>query len=202
MMKALAEQIADLDAVEIYGRVAAVRGLMVEVAGPIHAMSVGARLTLETGVTRIPCEVVGFAHGHALAMPFAALDGVRRGCPRWSPRPPRVSVRRMARPCGECVWRADRRPGPLPPGLLFIPSAHRRRLRMCAAAWATRSILVCARSIHSSHRSGRRARPRGAGVLAGRLGSSRSRPLGRCRLDVEPALMRRQAAYLTLAIAE
>ena len=33
MMKALAEQIGDLDAVEIYGRVAAVRGLMVEVAG-------------------------------------------------------------------------------------------------------------------------------------------------------------------------
>ena len=79
-MKALAEQIADIDAVEIYGRVAAVRGLMVEVAGPIHAMSVGARLNIEAGQGGIiPCEVVGFAHGHALAMPFAALDGVRRG---------------------------------------------------------------------------------------------------------------------------
>lgn len=81
MMKALAEQISDIDGVEIYGRVVAVRGLMVEVAGPIHAMSVGARLTIETGVGKgIPCEVVGFSHGHALAMPFAALDGVRRGC--------------------------------------------------------------------------------------------------------------------------
>ena len=48
-MKALAEQIAELDAVEIYGRVVGVRGLMVEVAGPIHAMSVGARVTIETG---------------------------------------------------------------------------------------------------------------------------------------------------------
>jgi flagellum-specific ATP synthase len=38
-MKALAEQIADLDSMEIYGRVVSVRGLMVEVAGPIHAMS-------------------------------------------------------------------------------------------------------------------------------------------------------------------
>ena len=46
MMKALAEQIADIDGVEIYGRVVAVRGLMVEVAGPIHTMSVGARLTI------------------------------------------------------------------------------------------------------------------------------------------------------------
>ena len=48
-MKALAEQIVDIDGVEIYGRVVSVRGLMVEVAGPIHAMSVGARLTIETG---------------------------------------------------------------------------------------------------------------------------------------------------------
>jgi flagellum-specific ATP synthase len=81
IMKALAEQIVDIDGVEIYGRVVSVRGLMVEVAGPIHAMSVGARLTIETGAARtIPCEVVGFSGGHALAMPFAALDGVRRGC--------------------------------------------------------------------------------------------------------------------------
>jgi flagellum-specific ATP synthase len=80
-MKALAEQIVDLDSAEIYGRVVGVRGLMVEVAGPIHAMSVGARLSIETGVgAAIPCEVVGFHGGHALAMPFAALDGVRRGC--------------------------------------------------------------------------------------------------------------------------
>jgi flagellum-specific ATP synthase len=79
-MKALAEQIVDIDGVEIYGRVVSVRGLMVEVAGPIHAMSVGARLTIETGAAKIPCEVVGFSGGHALAMPFAALDGVRRGC--------------------------------------------------------------------------------------------------------------------------
>ena len=47
-MKALAEQIAELDEVEIYGRVVSVRGLMVEVAGPIHAMSVGSRVIIET----------------------------------------------------------------------------------------------------------------------------------------------------------
>ena len=48
-MKALAEQIADIDGVNIYGRVVGVRGLMVEIAGPIHAMSVGARIVIETG---------------------------------------------------------------------------------------------------------------------------------------------------------
>ena len=42
-MKALAEQIADLDSMETYGRVVGVRGLMVEVAGPIHARSFGVR---------------------------------------------------------------------------------------------------------------------------------------------------------------
>ena len=33
-MKALAEQIGDIDGVDIYGRVVGVRGSMVEVAGP------------------------------------------------------------------------------------------------------------------------------------------------------------------------
>src|SRR6266702_7429839 len=80
-MKALAEQIAELDEVEVYGRVVGVRGLMVEVAGPIHAMSVGARIMVEVGAGRvIPCEVVGFSGPNALLMPFAALEGVRRGC--------------------------------------------------------------------------------------------------------------------------
>lgn len=55
-MKALAEQIGDIDGVEVYGRVVGVRGLMVEITGPIHAMSVGSRLTLESGGgPGIPC---------------------------------------------------------------------------------------------------------------------------------------------------
>src|ERR1700693_4455008 len=79
-MKALAEQIAELDRAEIYGRVVGVRGLMVEAAGPLHAMSIGARVSVETGDRGIACEVVGFSGPNALLMPFAALDGVRRGC--------------------------------------------------------------------------------------------------------------------------
>src|SRR3982074_2873902 len=80
-MKALAEQTADLDGVNIYGRVVGVRGLMVEIAGPIHAMSVGARIVIETGANRfIPSEVIGFTGNNAVVMPFAGLEGVRRGC--------------------------------------------------------------------------------------------------------------------------
>src|SRR4029450_9387655 len=92
-MKALADQISDLDGIEVYGRVIGVRGLMVEVAGPIHTMSVGARVVIETGqgtgqgtgqetgqAPGIPCEVVGFSGANALLMPFGPLEGVRRGC--------------------------------------------------------------------------------------------------------------------------
>ena len=79
-MRALADQISDIDSMSIYGRVSGVRGLMIEAAGPIHAMSVGARVTVETGARPIPCEVVGFAGDQALLMPFAGLEGVRRGC--------------------------------------------------------------------------------------------------------------------------
>jgi flagellum-specific ATP synthase len=78
-MKALAEQISDIDGVNIYGRVVGVRGLMVEIAGPIHAMSVGARIVVETGTNRfIPCEVIGFTGNNAVVMPFAGLEGVAR----------------------------------------------------------------------------------------------------------------------------
>jgi flagellum-specific ATP synthase len=79
-MKALAEQINELDGIEIYGRVVGVRGLMVEVAGPLHAMSVGARVVIETPGKNIPSEVIGFSGPYALLMPFAPLEGVRRGC--------------------------------------------------------------------------------------------------------------------------
>ena len=96
-MKALAEQIVDIDGVEIYGRVVSVRGLMVEVAGPIHAMSVGARLTIETGAGRsIPCEVVGFSGGHALAMPLPRSMASGAAAGRWSPARPALSVRPSA----------------------------------------------------------------------------------------------------------
>src|ERR1700735_3919358 len=79
-MKVLAEHINESDGIETYGRVVGVRGLMVEVSGPLHAMSVGARVVIETTAKNIPCEVVGFSGSNALLMPFAPLEGVRRGC--------------------------------------------------------------------------------------------------------------------------
>src|ERR1700704_7204881 len=100
-MKALAEQISDIDGVNIYGRVVGVRGLMVEIAGPIHAMSVGARIVVDTGGNRfIPCEVIGFSGSNAVVMPFAGLEGGRRGCRAGianAPRPGRAAAAWLGR---------------------------------------------------------------------------------------------------------
>ena len=121
-MRALLEQIDELDENEVYGRVIGVRGLMVEVAGPLHAMSVGSRVVIETQVrgqaVPIPCEVVGFSGGHALLMPFAPLEGVRRGCKAVCTtvaagvRPSSGWLGRVVNAMGEPI---DGK-GPLPPG--------------------------------------------------------------------------------------
>src|SRR6476646_9563479 len=117
-MKALAEQIGDVDGV---------RGLMVEVAGPIHAMSVGARIVIDTGGNRfIPCEVIGFSGHNAVVMPFAGLEGVRRGCravianASSQVRPSLSWLGRVLNAMGEPI---DGK-GPLPQGPSPIPSRN------------------------------------------------------------------------------
>src|SRR3954453_4988181 len=74
-----------IESLETYGRVVALRGLLVEVAGPVAAMRLGGRLDI-AGAGRcglIPCEIIGFQGDRALAMPFGSLEGVRRGCPAY-----------------------------------------------------------------------------------------------------------------------
>jgi flagellum-specific ATP synthase len=240
-MKALAEQIGDLDAMQIYGRVVGVRGLMIEVAGPIHAMSVGARLNIETAPGRsIACEVVGFSGGHALAMPFAALEGVRRGCravvatAAASVRPSEGWLGRVVNALGEPIDGL----GPLPPGPAPYsfrsspPPAHARRrvgAPLDLGVRALNTFVTCCRGqrmgIFSGSGVGKSvllsmlARNVAADVSVIGLVGERGRevqeflqddlgPAGLARSVVvvstsdEPALMRRQAAYLTLAIAE
>ncbi|WP_281301523.1 MULTISPECIES: flagellar protein export ATPase FliI [unclassified Iodidimonas] len=64
-----------------YGRVVAVRGLLVEVAGAEHSLSVGSRVIIEARDRRlIDCEVIGFGDERSLVMPFTGLDGVGIGC--------------------------------------------------------------------------------------------------------------------------
>jgi flagellum-specific ATP synthase len=240
-MKALAEQISELDGIEVYGRVVGVRGLLVEVAGPIHAMSVGARVVIETGAGPvIPCEVVGFTGADALLMPFAALEGVRRGCRAVvtsvpaAVRPSTGWLGRVVNAMGEPI---DGK-GPLPPGASPAPfrnappPAHARRrvgAPLDLGVRALNTFITCCRGqrigIFSGSGVGKSvllsmlARNVVADVSVIGLVGERGREVqeflqddlgstGLARSVVvvstsdEPALMRRQAAYLTLAIAE
>src|SRR6202046_2713871 len=239
-VKALAEQINELDGIEIYGRVVGVRGLMVEVSGPLHAMSVGARVVIETQAKNIPCEVVGFSGNNALLMPFAPLEGVRRGC-----RALVTSVAGAVRPSSGWLGRVVNALGEPIDGkgpLLFGPSpypfrntpplAHARRrvgAPLDLGVRALNTFMTCCRGqrmgIFSGSGVGKSvllsmlARHVAADVTVIGLIGERGREVqeflqddlgdvGLARSVVvvstsdEPALMRRQAAHVTLAIAE
>jgi len=221
--------------------VVGVRGLMVEVAGPIHAMSVGARLVIETGANRsIPCEVIGFSGNNAVVMPFAGLDGVRRGCKAVianaanQVRPSSAWLGRVVNALGEPI---DGK-GPLPQGPAPMPyrnsppPAHSRKrvgAPLDLGVRAMNTFLTCCRGqrmgIFAGSGVGKSvllsmlARNVDAAVSVIGLIGERGREVqeflqddlgdeGLARSVVvvatsdEPALMRRQAAYLTLAVAE
>src|ERR1700744_4892236 len=240
-MKALAEQITEIDGVNIYGRVVGVRGLMVEVAGPIHAMSVGARIVIETGTDRfIPCEVIGFSGDNAVVMPFGGLDGVRRGCRAVianasnQVRPSQAWLGRVINAMGEPI---DGK-GPLPQGGSPMPfrnsppPAHSRkrvgkpldlgvrslntfltccrgqRMGIFAGSGVGKSVLLSmlARNVNADVSVIGLVGERGREVqefLQDDLGDAGlKRSVVVVSTSDEPALMRRQAAYLTLAIAE
>lgn len=80
-LKSLRTEISRIRPDRRYGRVAAVKGLLVEIAGAEHSLAVGSRVMIEgRGALSVPCEVIGFRDGCALLMPFAALEGVGAGC--------------------------------------------------------------------------------------------------------------------------
>ncbi len=80
-MRPLIAAIEAIDEVEVFGRVKTVRGLLVEIVGPVRELKVGGRVTIETGKsTRLVCEIVGFEDDRALCLPFGSLEGVRMGC--------------------------------------------------------------------------------------------------------------------------
>jgi flagellum-specific ATP synthase len=240
-VKGLAEQVGDIERVNIYGRVVGVRGLMVEIAGPIHAMSVGARILIETGGGRvIPAEVVGFNGDNAVVMPFAGLDGVRRGCravianASSQVRPAASWLGRVLNAMGEPI---DGK-GPLPQGAVPVPfrnsppPAHSRKRvgkPLDLGVRALNTFLTCCRGqrlgIFAGSGVGKSvllsmlARNADADISVIGLVGERGREVqeflqddlgeeGLARSVVvvatsdEPALMRRQAAYLTLAVAE
>ncbi|MBM3554652.1 MAG: flagellum-specific ATP synthase FliI, partial [Alphaproteobacteria bacterium] len=74
-MQGLIGEIDRIPETRYHGRVHAVQGLLVEVAGIERAVSIGSRMVLEArGDKRIPSEVVGFREGRALLMAYGSLD--------------------------------------------------------------------------------------------------------------------------------
>ncbi|GHD60830.1 flagellum-specific ATP synthase [Thalassobaculum fulvum] len=80
LLRHLASDIEKVPEFRLYGRVTAVLGMMVEIGGVERALSIGDRCYVQArGNRMVTCEVVGFRDGRALAMPFAALEGVGIG---------------------------------------------------------------------------------------------------------------------------
>lgn len=240
-MKGLVDNLSEIPDREIFGRVVAVKGLLVEVAGPIGRMAVGGRIDIEgAGQKLIPCEVIGFSGDRALVMPFGTLDGVRRGC-RALVGPPISGVRpsdgwrgRVVNALGEPI---DGK-GPLPLGQKLYPfraappPAHSRnrvgqpldvgvrvmntfitccrgqRLGIFAGSGVGKSVLLAmlARNTQSAVSVIGLIGERGREVqefLQDDLGGEGLRnAIVVVATSDEPALMRRQAAYLTLTLTE
>ncbi|WP_377811531.1 flagellar protein export ATPase FliI (plasmid) [Azospirillum sp. A29] len=224
-----------------YGRVTAVSGLMVEVGGIEKELSVGGRCIVETRDRRqVPCEVVGFRQGRALAMPFGALDGVGLGCralvagdQAWI-FPTDAWLGRVVNALGEPV---DGK-GPLPKGPQGTPirntppNAHSRARvgeKLDLGIRAINAFLTCCRGQHMGIFAGSGvgkssvmsmlARFSAAEVAVIGLIGERGRELQEfitedlgeeglarsvvvCATSDEAPLMRKQAAYMTLAVAE
>ena len=63
-----------------YGKVSAIQGMLVEISGIQGHLSIGDRCFIAGRLQRrVPCEVVGFREGAALAMPYGTLDGIGLG---------------------------------------------------------------------------------------------------------------------------
>lgn len=237
----LQTQIESLPDTYRHGRVAGVKGMMVEVGGVHRSLSVGGRCNLEKrGGGHVPCEVVGFRDDRALLMPFGTLDGIgigsRAEIADASPivRPDSSWLGRVVNAMGDPVDGAGALETGRQPYLLrgSPPPAHQRRRvgeKLDLGVRALNTFLTCCRGQRMGIFSGSGV---GKSVLMSMLSrytqadvnvigliGERGRevqeflednlgPEGLARSIVvvatsdEPPLMRRQAAYLTMAIAE
>lgn len=240
-MRALLAEIGAVAEVRHYGRVVSIQGLMVEVAGPLHAMGVGSRLSVSsrTGAD-IECEVVGFRDGRALCLPFGQLSGIGVGCKAVvSAEEPHVYpshawLGRVVNAMGEPIdGKGPIAQGhePYPLRSLPPPAHHRQRVKgkidlgvramntflsMCRGQ---RMGIFAGSGVGKSVLLSMLARNTSCDVAVIGLVGERGRevqefleddlgPEGLARSVVvvatsdEAALMRRQAAYLTMSIAE
>ena len=239
-MNTLISEIGRTSAVDMYGRVVGAHGLLVEIAGPLHAVSLGSRLAIDGASGPVQCEVVGFQEDRALAMPFGRLEGVRMGCKaaiaaaEMTARPSAGWLGRVMNAMGEPI---DGK-GPLPLGADPIPlrarpiPAHERqrvgrpidlgvralnafttlcrgqRMGIFSGSGVGKSVLLSmlARNTDADITIVGLIGERGREVqefIEDNLGEEGlRRTIVVVATSDEPALVRRQAAYLTLTLAE
>jgi len=230
-----------IDPVTVYGRVAAVSGLLIEARGGLTRLAVGARAEIERrGDTPLTAEVVGFREARALLMPFGSVEGIAPGaeiriCSEAASIRPSLAWRgRIINAFGEPV---DGK-GPLRQGGVAYPlrrpapSAHSRgrvgerldlgvramnvfttccrgqRLGVFAGSGVGKSVLLSMLARQATcdavvvgliGERGREVRE----FIEETLGEEGlKRAIVVVATSDEPALMRRQAAYTTMAIAE
>jgi flagellum-specific ATP synthase len=84
--ESLEQQIADLDILKIYGKVSAVKGIIIECVGLADFIVVGTKCLVEKKSSKggakedkLMCEVVGFRDQNVILMPFGETDGIAVG---------------------------------------------------------------------------------------------------------------------------
>lgn len=238
-MRELINEIERIHPRRYVGRVAAVHGLLLEAAGPVGALALGARARVVEAPGAM-CEIVGFREDRALLMPFDPIQGVRLGARiEIDPEPA------VARPCDAWLGRVvDAFGGPADGGAPLEQGSAPRLLRAAPPQAQSRARLgerldlgVRAMNVFTPMCRGQRlglfagsgvgksvlmsmlARSADADVIVIGLIGERGRevrefiedtlgPEGLKRAVVvvatsdEPAPRRRQAAYLTMAVAE
>ncbi|NBX73008.1 MAG: flagellar protein export ATPase FliI [Alphaproteobacteria bacterium] len=225
----------------IYGRVSAVQGLLLEVSGVEHHLTIGGRCqVVARGGRKVLCEVVGFREGTALLLPFSSIDGVGLGCQaivdvaQPAIAPTSAWLGRVINALGEPI---DGK-GPLPQGNIDYairntpPPAHKRQRvqgKLDLGVRAINTFLTCCRGqrmgIFAGSGVGKSilmsmvAKYTSADVAVIGLVGERGREVQEFIADDlgedglkksvvivatsdEAALMRRQAAYMTMAVAE
>ncbi len=225
----------------IYGRVAAVQGLLVEVAGVERRLSIGARVHLmRRDNSLIDSEVVGFKANRALLMPFGALDGIGMGSKALVGTadpvvyPDSSWLGRVVNALGEpidggpplhhgtqaCSLRASpprahergRVGGKLDLGVrainTFLSCCRGQRMGIFAGSGVGKSVLLSmlarytASDVNVIGLIGERGREVQEFIEDDLGPEGLARSIVVVSTSDEPALMRRQAAYMTLTLAE
>ncbi len=240
-IKSLISAIDGIEEVEVFGRVKAVQGLLIEIVGPVRELRVGGRVTIESQTGNpLPAEIIGFRNGHALCLPFGPIAGIRLGCKAVFGRsdgavfPSSAWLGRVVDANGEPIdGNGPLARGAMPYPLRQSPLAAHERARVGAPIDLGVKVLNTFTTVCEGQRMGifagsgvgksvlmsMLARNTDADIAVIGLIGERGREVqeflteylgeeGLKRAVVvvatsdEAALMRRQAAYLTLALAE